>query len=313
MLFTQNIDCLERRAGVPDEKVVEAHGSFATQRCVECKEEFPDELMKEHVFGGKVPRCEDKTCGGLVKPDIVFFGEPLPKAFGEKAPLTSMADLVLIIGTSLTVYPFAGLPEMATAGRPRVLFNMERVGQIGQRADDVLQLGSCDDGIRKLADHLGWKDELEQHWRRTVGDKEAERQLSGKITQRDALEDEVDQLADGVEAALRLENTTPEAQESSGSIISHDNPATATEAKEEPEEPLVKHKSGLESAEDLPALISKKEEEEKLSRTPASQKTDAATHEKTQDEAVKGEADKQSISSVAHTKGDGPVGGKIAS
>ncbi|KLU93175.1 hypothetical protein MAPG_12112, partial [Magnaporthiopsis poae ATCC 64411] len=71
--FTQNIDCLGRLAGVPDAKIVEAHGSFATQRCIDCRVEFDDERMQKHVEDGVVPRCDG--CGGFVKPDIVFFGE----------------------------------------------------------------------------------------------------------------------------------------------------------------------------------------------------------------------------------------------
>ncbi|KAH7161251.1 Sir2 family protein [Dactylonectria macrodidyma] len=202
MLFTQNIDCLERAAGVPSDKIIEAHGSFATQRCIECKTEYPDDEIREHVLKGEVPRCGEKDCGGLVKPDIVFFGEPLPKTFDNNTYQAAMADLVLIIGTSLSVYPFAGLPEMTMQGKPRVLFNMERVGQIGHRSDDVIELGSCDAGIRKLADELGWRDELEQLWREVVGKKEAERQLGDRIEAEERLEDEVEKLAAEVESVL---------------------------------------------------------------------------------------------------------------
>ncbi|KAH7126316.1 DHS-like NAD/FAD-binding domain-containing protein [Dactylonectria estremocensis] len=202
MLFTQNIDCLERAAGVPSDKIIEAHGSFATQRCIECKTEFPDDKIREHVLKGEVPHCGEKDCNGLVKPDIVFFGEALPKTFDNNTYQAAMADLVLIIGTSLSVYPFAGLPEMVMQGKPRVLFNMERVGQIGNRSDDVIELGSCDAGIRKLADELGWRDELEQLWREVVGKKEAERQLGDRIEAEEKLEDEVEKLAAEVEAVL---------------------------------------------------------------------------------------------------------------
>lgn len=207
MLFTQNIDCLERQAGVPSDRIIEAHGSFATQRCIECKTEFPDDKMKEHVFRGEVPRCETEECNGLVKPDIVFFGEALPKAFDNNAWQMSTADLTLVIGTSLSVYPFAGLPEMVTDGKPRVLFNMEQVGQLGHRADDVIELGSCDEGIRKLADELGWRGELERLWRIVVGDEEADRQLKSQGQDPTKfVEDEVEKLTREVDAALKLDD-----------------------------------------------------------------------------------------------------------
>lgn len=204
MLFTQNIDCLERQAGVPGELIVEAHGSFAEQRCIDCKTPFPDDLMKEHVLKGEVPRCTDKKCGGLVKPDIVFFGEQLPESFHENKDVPATADLVLVLGTSLTVQPFASLPEFAGESTPRVLFNLERVGSLGTRADDVLVLGDCDSGIRKLADELGWRDELEAKWRAVVGEKEAERQLRSAEKREAELQVEVDDLADQVEEGLQI-------------------------------------------------------------------------------------------------------------
>jgi NAD+-dependent protein deacetylase SIR2 len=71
--FTQNIDTLERRAGVPERKLVEAHGSFASQRCIECKRPYDDAEMVEAFEQQKIAKCP--KCLGLVKPDIVFFGE----------------------------------------------------------------------------------------------------------------------------------------------------------------------------------------------------------------------------------------------
>lgn len=211
MLFTQNIDCLERAAGVPADKIVEAHGSFATQRCIECKVEFPDAEMRAHVTRGDVPKCNE--CKGLVKPDITFFGEALPRDFSEKSHNTVMADLVLIIGTSLTVYPFASLPEMARKGIPRVLFNMEKVGSLGSRLDDVLELGACDDGIRKLAELLGWTDELDDTWRNIVGNEEAERQLRSQTARDEEIEDELQKLTGEIETVLQLEEEEEKKEE----------------------------------------------------------------------------------------------------
>ncbi|KAK4074529.1 uncharacterized protein Triagg1_5125 [Trichoderma aggressivum f. europaeum] len=211
MLFTQNIDCLERAAGVPADKIVEAHGSFATQRCIECKVEFPDAEMRAHVVRGDVPKCNE--CKGLVKPDITFFGEALPRDFSEKSHNTAMADLVLILGTSLTVYPFASLPEMARKEVPRVLFNMEKVGSLGSRLDDVLELGACDDGIRKLAKLLGWTDELDDTWRNIVGNEEAERQLRSQTARDEEIEDELQKLTGEIETVLKLEEEEEKKEE----------------------------------------------------------------------------------------------------
>ncbi|CZR58670.1 probable NAD-dependent deacetylase sirtuin-2 [Phialocephala subalpina] len=209
MLFTQNIDCLERRAGVPGEKIVEAHGSFATQRCIECKTEYPDDLMKKAVESGNVPHCIVPQCNGLVKPDIVFFGEQLPEAFHKNRHVPAMADLVIVMGTSLTVQPFASLPGFAREGVPRVLINKEPVGDLGCRLDDVLVLGDCDDGVRKLADALGWRDELEQLWLEVGGkvkDKEAARLKEQRqaMSKDEALEAEIEKLTGEVDATLKL-------------------------------------------------------------------------------------------------------------
>ncbi|KAJ0317784.1 hypothetical protein COL5a_010972 [Colletotrichum fioriniae] len=212
MNFTQNIDCLERRAGVPDDKIIEAHGSFATQRCIECKDTFPADRMEKHVQDENVPKCD--SCGGLVKPDIVFFGEALPEAFRDNTHLPAMADLILVMGTSLSVYPFAGLAEASKSGVPRLLLNRERVGQMGRRADDVVELGTCDAGVRKVAALLGWGDELEALWRGIVGEKEAKRQLASAAGEgEDDLEEEIRRVTEGVDTALKLDDDKDDEKE----------------------------------------------------------------------------------------------------
>ena len=82
-VYTQNIDALEFLTGLPEEKVVEAHGTFQRSYCVRCKKGFDLAWLKSAIFApetnGGVPKCSD--CGGVVRPDVVLFGEALPERF----------------------------------------------------------------------------------------------------------------------------------------------------------------------------------------------------------------------------------------
>ncbi|PVG02141.1 SIR2-domain-containing protein [Serendipita vermifera] len=130
--FTQNIDTLERIAGVPPDKIVEAHGSFAASRCITCKTPYDNNQMKEDIRAARVPYCPEPECEGLVKPDIVFFGEGLPPEFAQGLPTIQSAALVIVMGTSLKVHPFALLPNLVPSrGCPRLLLNLEPAGNIG--------------------------------------------------------------------------------------------------------------------------------------------------------------------------------------
>lgn len=71
--YTQNIDTLERIAGIEPEKLVEAHGTFYSNHCIDCSEEYSMEWVKKEIFAENVPTCTH--CNGVVKPDIVFFGK----------------------------------------------------------------------------------------------------------------------------------------------------------------------------------------------------------------------------------------------
>ncbi|KAE9372573.1 SIR2-domain-containing protein [Stipitochalara longipes BDJ] len=255
MLFTQNIDCLERRAGVPGDKIVEAHGSFATQRCIECKTVYPDNLMMKAVEAGEVPHCNVPQCNGLVKPDIVFFGEALPEAFFQNRHIPAMADLVIVMGTSLSVQPFASLPQFASEGVPRVLINKEKVGDLGSRPDDVLVLGDCDEGVRKLADALGWRDKLESMWLEVGGkvkDKEAARLREQRqaMSKDEILEAEIEKITGEIGAVLKvskdheervnrqLEGTSSSEASTSATPADSENVLSGkVMAKEEPRDP----------------------------------------------------------------------------
>ncbi|KAM3173729.1 hypothetical protein ACTXT7_011990 [Hymenolepis weldensis] len=124
--WEDNADQLERLAGIPEEKMVEAHGSFHTGHCVKCQTEYPFEYLKGCILKQEVPKCSRKICDGVVKPDIVFFGEPLPDEFytGVKTDFPK-CDLLIIMGTSLSVHPFCGIVDLVKDGVPRLLINRE--------------------------------------------------------------------------------------------------------------------------------------------------------------------------------------------
>jgi NAD-dependent deacetylase len=116
-VITQNIDMLHHRAGSGE--VVEVHGSIATSSCTTCGASWRLEEVEALFEADGVATC--RTCMGKVKPDVVLFGEMLPEAAIERArELAEEADLMLCVGSSLEVFPVAGLPELTLAGGGRV-------------------------------------------------------------------------------------------------------------------------------------------------------------------------------------------------
>jgi NAD-dependent deacetylase len=112
-VVTQNIDRLHGKAG--SENVIEVHGSIATASCTSCVASYPLEQVESLFDADGIATCT--CCAGKVKPDVVLFGEMLPAdAMARAEELCSGADLLLCVGSSLEVYPVAGLPEV-TLGR----------------------------------------------------------------------------------------------------------------------------------------------------------------------------------------------------
>ena len=103
-VITQNIDELHQRAG--SRNVLELHGSVYRNHCMECGKSWPVEAVLE---ADDVPRC---TCGGIIKPDVVLYGEGLdPATLTAAVEAIAAADMLLIGGTQLSVYPAAGLVD----------------------------------------------------------------------------------------------------------------------------------------------------------------------------------------------------------
>lgn len=112
-VITQNIDSLHEKAGT--KKLLEYHGSFAKLRCVSCNSRFRrDEIDLASLAQQNQlpPRCP--KCGGIIKSDTVFFGEPIPADVAQQSLEEAWkCDVMLICGTSAVVYPFANLPRVA--------------------------------------------------------------------------------------------------------------------------------------------------------------------------------------------------------
>ena len=180
-VYTQNIDSLEHIAEIDKSLIVAAHGNFDTATCIETGEKIDPEEVKEYILSGKEGWEEmNEKYGGLVKPDIVFFGEQLPTIFHklleEDFP---KCDLLIVMGTSLKVRPFCSLIDYVPKNIPRLLINREEVGvkednelsfmiqqmegfKFEDECGDVSLLTDCDKGVRELADELGWLNELEE-------------------------------------------------------------------------------------------------------------------------------------------------------
>ena len=123
-VVTQNIDLLHERAG--SREVVEVHGSIRSSTCPRCRLRHAlPEVLELLESGAGAPRCT--RCAAVLKPDVVFFGEMLPEAAIDRAfELAREAALLLVVGSSLEVYPVAGLPaETIDAGGRVAVINRE--------------------------------------------------------------------------------------------------------------------------------------------------------------------------------------------
>ncbi|HKB49924.1 MAG TPA: NAD-dependent protein deacylase [Solirubrobacterales bacterium] len=150
-VITQNIDRLHRVAG--SQNVVEVHGSIATSSCRLCEASYG--IAEVDALFGADGIAECASCGGAVKPDVVLFGEMLPEAAMRRAEdLAARAELMLCVGSSLVVYPVAGLPELTMAGGGRLAIVTK--GATPYDGDAVLKLeGEVDAELEALLTALG--------------------------------------------------------------------------------------------------------------------------------------------------------------
>lgn len=110
-LVTQNIDGLHVKAG--SNKIWEVHGHLRSGHCTSCKMQYPfDELVQQVALDQIPPLCHH--CAGMLRPEVVLFGDPMPSFFFElRKTIRDKCDLMLVVGSSLEVYPVAELPLLA--------------------------------------------------------------------------------------------------------------------------------------------------------------------------------------------------------
>jgi len=193
--YTQNIDNLEAKAGIEKDKLIQCHGSFATVTCLKCRHRVPGEEIFPAIRAQQVARCQrciealgsaQKTQSpgapsskkprpykpdasddddnnedddipepGILKPDIIFFGEPLPNNFFDRFTQTDAAltDLVLVLGTSLKVAPVSDIPNYLPRSVPHIYISRDPVRHVNF---DVQLLGDCDAVVFELCTRAGW-------------------------------------------------------------------------------------------------------------------------------------------------------------
>jgi len=145
-VITQNVEGLHQKAGVPEEKVIELHGTARWVKCLGCHRRYPmEEMVKRLEAGEEEPVCDH--CGGVLKSATISFGEAMPTAeIAEAAQRSRNCDLMLVVGSSLVVYPAAYMPMYAVeSGAKLVIINvgdtpMDRDATvcIGEKAGEVL-------------------------------------------------------------------------------------------------------------------------------------------------------------------------------
>lgn len=131
-IVTQNIDGLHQASGVDEDRVVELHGNTTYAHCLDCAQRYElGALRSAFERDGAAPRCGE--CGGFVKTATISFGQAMPvQAMRRAQALTMAADLFIVAGSSLVVYPAAAFPELAKRnGAALVIVNREPTGLDG--------------------------------------------------------------------------------------------------------------------------------------------------------------------------------------
>ena len=148
-VVTQNIDCLHQRAG--SEGVLEFHGTLERLVCLACHEKYPAERLDEF---GETPKCP--ACRGLLKPDIVFFSEPIPEDVAEASFRHAReADVVIVVGTTGEVMPAGLVPSIAHDRGAKVIEVNVMPSSLTSSMTDIFIQAPASIAMSKIAEALG--------------------------------------------------------------------------------------------------------------------------------------------------------------
>lgn len=152
-VITQNIDGLHQKAGLPDDKVIEIHGTMKWVGCLECAKRYPREEIERWMDGGvRVPMCDG--CGGIVKPATISFGQAMPERETRAAEEASAScDLFIVIGSSLVVYPAAQMPVLAKRSGARLIIINATPTPHDSYADLIIG-GKAGEAMERIVNHL---------------------------------------------------------------------------------------------------------------------------------------------------------------
>ncbi|XP_065355695.1 NAD-dependent histone deacetylase sirtuin-1 [Calliphora vicina] len=234
--YTQNIDTLEQVAGIKN--VIECHGSFSTASCTKCKYKCDADSIRSDIFAQRIPvcpRCQPNVEqsldasepvsenglrrlveNGIMKPDIVFFGEGLPDEFHTvMASDKDKCDLLIVMGSSLKVRPVALIPSSIPNNVPQILINRE---QLHHLEFDVELLGDGDVIINQICHRLG------EDWKDICFNEEVLKESKDLIP----LEDELDDEDTAKEVATDIDTISLKSNQSAESALQSVTPTTAT-------------------------------------------------------------------------------------
>ena len=173
-IFTQNIDNLELKAKIPENKLIFAHGSFNKGHCAQCKKEIDINLINLGIKNQKVVYCDE--CNGPCKPSIVFYSEALPEEFFLKAENSRDCDLCIVMGTSLQVYPFANIPKILKRSCWKIMINFTKIGNFFYDmlfSNSLMLMGDTTDNIiKKILFDCGWNEDFKNFCKEYYNDED---------------------------------------------------------------------------------------------------------------------------------------------